>query len=78
MKEKRNKKGKGKFIILQIIIVLVTIICTTAVQNVIFNNKIANKEYLEAENTNSELLAKYIQKGVTLGGITGTLESLDK
>lgn len=77
MTKKDAKKRKGKFIILEIIIVLITIISTTALQNIVTNNKLEKNKYLATENTNSELLAKYIQKGITIGGITGTLESLD-
>lgn len=59
-----------------LIILLVAIVIT---KNMIKNNsKVANEKYLATiANANSNLVASCIQKGITIGGITGTLEVLD-
>ena len=72
-KQNRNKKIVALIAIILVIIIL-TIIITT---NVIKNNNINNEKYLATANANSELVASYIKSGVTIGGITGTLEVLD-
>lgn len=74
--EKLNKKQK--LIILIAIVTIVTIIGTIIGINAIRVN-IANEEYnsSNSDSSNSNLLPEYIKKGITLGGVTGTLESLD-
>ena len=74
--KKINKKQKLIiFIALAIVAVILVLIITTKIVN---NNKIINEEYLATTaNTKSNLVASYIKEGVTIGGITGTLEILD-
>ena len=72
-KQNRNKKIVALIAIILVIIIL-TIIITT---NVIKNNNVNNESYLATANANSDLVASYIKSGVTIGGITGTLETID-
>ena len=74
--KKLNKKQK--LIILIAIVTTIVIIGIAVGANVIRTN-IANGSY-ESSNSgsnNGNLLPEYIKKGITLGGVTGTLESLD-
>ena len=74
--KKLNKKQK--LIILIAIVTIIVIIGIAVGANVIRTN-IANGSY-ESSNSgsnNGNLLPEYIKKGITLGGVTGTLESLD-
>ena len=77
MKKKNNEKRNRILLMLIMAILVIALISTIIMQNIIVNRKLEEAKYLAIENTNSELLAKYIQKGITIGGITGTLESLD-
>ena len=74
--EKLNKKQK--LIILIAIVTIVAIIGTIIEINAIRVN-IANEEYNSSNSgsNNGNLLPEYIKKGITLGGVTGTLEDLD-
>lgn len=74
--KKLNKKQK--LIILISIATIIVILGLIIGANVIRTN-IANNSY-ESSNSgssNGNLLPEYIKKGITLGGVTGTLESLD-
>lgn len=70
----KNRKLIALISIIKIIIIIGVIIST----NIIKTN-IANEKYKSSnENSNNEnLIPEYIKKGITLGGVTGTLESLD-
>ena len=68
---------KKIIIIFVVIIILVVLITTIIIQNIITNSEINQNKYLATSNENSGLVASYIKKGMTIGGITGTLESLD-
>ena len=62
------------------IITLIIIASFIVIHNIIVSNsrKISNNEYLATTaNISSNLVAGYIKKGVTIGGVTGTLEVLD-
>lgn len=74
-KEQRNRK----IIVLIAIIVIAVIIAIVITTNIIRNNKqVASEQYLATTaNAGSSLVASYIKKGITIGGITGTLEVLD-
>ena len=73
------KKNKKKKLIVGIvsIILLIAIVSTVVIHNINTNNQLKENEYLQGENTNSNLLASYIKKGVKIGGIIGTMEVLD-
>ena len=73
------KKIKNKKLIVGIvaIILLIAIVSTVVIHNINTNNQLKENEYLQGENTNSNLLASYIKKGVKIGGIIGTMEVLD-
>lgn len=74
--KKLNKRQK--LIILIAIITVIVIIGIAIGANAIRTN-IANSSY-ESSNSgsnNGNLLPEYIKKGITLGGVTGTLEDLD-
>lgn len=60
-----------------IAIIIGIIIGSIITNNIITNKGILKEKYQVGENTNSNLLASYIEKGVTIGGVTGTLEILD-
>ena len=74
--KKLNKKQK--LIILIAIVAIIVIIGIILGANAIRVN-IANGEYnsSNSDSSNGNLLPEYIKKGITLGGVTGTLESLD-
>ncbi len=69
---------KQKLIILISIITIIVIIGIIIGANIIRTN-IANGNYNSSNGSsnNGNLLPEYIKKGITLGGVTGTLESLD-
>ena len=73
------KKIKNKKLIVGIvaIILLIAIVSTVVIHNINTNNQLKENQYLQGENANSSLIANNIKKGITIGGITGTLESLD-
>jgi len=71
----RKKKLIVAIAITLIIIILAIVITTNIISN---NSQIANEGYLATTaNASSKLVASYIKKGITIGGITGTLEVLD-
>ncbi len=74
--KKLNKKQR--LIILISVITVIVIIGIVVGANVIKTN-IANGEYnsSNSDSNDGNLLSKYIKKGITLGGVTGTLESLN-
>ena len=72
-----NKKQK---VIVAIAIILIAVILAIVITtNIISNNtQIANEGYFATTaNSSSNLVASYIKSGITIGGITGTLEVLD-
>ena len=73
----RNKNLRNKIIVLISIIIVIILISIIFVHNGILKEEVKENNYLASENSNSELIANNIKKGVTIGGITGTLESLD-
>ena len=76
MKKLRSKqKLIGGISILLVAIILAIAITTNIIKN---NSQIANEGYFSTTvNANSNLVGSYIKKGITIGGITGTLESLN-
>ena len=75
--KKISKKQKiiGFIAILLVAVVLTIVLITNIISN---NNKVAREDYLAiTANADSELVASYIKKGITIGEITGTLEVLD-
>lgn len=75
-KVKNNKKKK--ILILLVVIVLIGIIVGSILaRNVILNQEIGEENYRAGGNASSSLIANNIKKGITIGGITGTLESLN-
>lgn len=74
---KINRKEKLIGIIaISLIVVILTILITTNL--IIKNNKLSNEGYFTTiANANSNLVAGYIKKGITIGGVQGTLEILD-
>ena len=75
--QKKSKNIKNKIILIVSIIIMVVMLSIIVVHSVIINNGVKENNYLASGNSNSELLAEYIKKGITIGGVTGTLESLD-
>ena len=73
--KKTNKRAK-----IITVIAIVTVIVFAGIliaTNVIKNNNVNNESYLATANANSDLVASYIKSGVTIGGIMGTLETID-
>ena len=79
--KKLNKKHKlvGFIAIILIAVILAIVITTNIIVNNHQSNQIASQEdYLATTaNAGSSLVASYIKKGITIGGITGILETLD-
>ena len=72
-----SKKQKliGFIAILLVAIILAIVITTNVISN---NNQVTSEGYLATTaNAGSALVASYIKNGITIGGITGTLEVLD-
>ncbi len=75
MKELSKKKKLIGFIAISLIAVIIAIIITTSIVN---NNQVSREGYASTTaNGDSELIANYIKKGITIGGVTGKLESLN-
>ena len=75
--KKLSKKQKlmGGISIILIAVIIAIVITTSIIRN---NNQIANEGYSVATaNADSEIIANYIKKGITIGGVTGKLESLN-
>ena len=75
--KKLNSKQKliGGIAIILIAVITAIVITTSVIKN---NNQVASEGYsATTANAGSNLVASYIKKGITIGGITGTLETLD-
>ena len=72
-----NLKNKKLLILIIVIILIGIIVGSILIRNVIVNKRAEEEKYKLGENTSSSLIAKYIRKGVKIGGITGELEVLD-
>ena len=74
-----KKLSKKQKLISFISVLLITVILAIAITTNIINKiNIARKGYSSTTaNANSNLVARYIKSGITIGGITGTLETLD-
>ena len=76
--KKTNKISKrNKLIVILAVILIIAIISTIITRKIMISNELNESKYLATENANSSLIAGYIKKGVTIGGITGTFEVLD-
>ena len=67
--------NKRKFIIIISIICIIVIIGIIIGANVIISNGKYNSS--NGGSNNGNLIPEYIKEGITLGGVTGTLENLD-
>ena len=75
MKLSKKQKLVGGIAIILVAVILAIVITTNIVKN---NNKVASEGYsATTANAGSSLVASYIKKEITIGGITGTLETLD-
>lgn len=70
---------KQKWIITIAIVLIVVILAIVITTNIISSNSnLASEGYFATTaNASSNLVASYIKSGITIGGITGTLETLD-
>ena len=60
------------------IILVAVIIAIVITMSIVDNNQVANEGYAATTaNADSEVIANYIKKGITIGGVTGKLESLN-
>lgn len=73
----QDDKKKRLIILITVIVLIVIIIGSILIRNVVVKQQAKVENYLAGENTNSSLIANNIKKGITIGGITGTLEVLD-
>ena len=65
----RKQKLIGAIAIILVTVILAIVITT----NIVNKGKITSEDYsATTANTNSNLVANYIKKGITIGGITGT------
>lgn len=53
------------------------IIGSISIKNVLVDQEMKREDYSAGANQKSDLIANNIKKGITIGGITGTLDSLD-
>ena len=76
MKKLSNKKNLIFCIsIILVALIIDIVISTSIIRN---NNQVANEGYAATSaNADSEIIANYIKKGITIGGVTGKLESLN-
>lgn len=75
MKKLSKKQNLVCFIsILLIAIILAIVITINAIRG---NKAIEEEDYLITANQGSTMIANYIKEGITIGGITGTLKSLN-
>ena len=75
MKLSKKQKLVGGIAIILVAVILTIVITTNIISN---NNQVASEGYsATTANAGSSLVASYIKKGITIGGITGTLETLD-
>lgn len=72
-KQLKNKKT----IIIIVLAVLLIILTSIFTRNIINNNLETEKYSATTANANSNLVANYIKEGITIGGITGTLKTID-
>ena len=76
MKKLSKKQKLIGFMAILLVAVIVAIVITTSIIN--NNSQVANEGYAATSaNAGSTLVASYIKSGITIGGITGTLETLD-
>ena len=75
MKKINSKQKLIGGIAIILIAVIIAIIITTSIVN---NNQVASEGYsATTANADSEIIANYIKKGITIGGVTGKLETLN-
>ena len=73
-----KKLSKKQKLIGGIAIILVAIILAIVITTNVINNNVGSESYsATTANANSNLVAGYIKEGITIGGVTGTLESLN-
>ena len=76
MKKLSKKQKIIYFIAILLAAVLIAIVITTSI--IRNNNQVANEGYAATSaNAGSNLIANYILNGITIGGVTGKLESLN-
>lgn len=74
----KKLNGKQKLMGAIAIIIVAVIIAIVITTRIISNNQVANDSYAATTaNADSNLIANYIKAGITIGGIIGTLESLN-
>ena len=76
MKKLSKKQKLIGFIAILLVAIIIAIVITASIIN--NNNQVTNEGYLATTaNSDSEIIANYIKKGITIGGVTGKLESLN-
>ena len=75
--KKLNSKQKliGGIAIILVAVIIAIVIITSIIKR---NNQVKSEGYLATTaNADSEIIANYIKEGITIGGVTGKLESLN-
>ena len=73
----QNNRKKRLTILVTVLALIGIIVGSILIRNIVVNQETKSESYFAGENANSSLIANNIKKGITIGGITGTLESLD-
>ena len=73
----KKLRGKQKLIGAIAIIIIAVILAIAITTNIVKRGQVANEGYAATANADSNLIANYIKKGITIGGVTGKLESLN-
>ena len=73
----QNNRKKRLTILVTVLALIGIIVGSILIRNMVVNQETKSENYFAGENANSSLIANNIKKGITIGGITGTLESLD-
>ena len=76
-KEGKVQKNKKLIILITVMALIGIIVGSILIRNVVVNQGTEGEKYLEGGNASSSLIANNIKKGITIGGITGTLEDLN-
>lgn len=73
----QNDKRKKEIILITVIALIGIIVGGIVIRNVVVKKQAEGGNYFAGGNASSSLIANNIKKGITIGGITGTLESID-
>ena len=73
----QNDKRKKIIILITVIALIGIIVGGIVIRNVVVKKQAEGGNYFAGGNASSSLIANNIKKGITIGGITGTLDSIN-